>query len=400
MRKDTSDAQKAAEAPACLSAFSSDPFLARRADSGVLDAVYAGERVPMLLRYADVRSAAKDWSSYSSDAPMRVPVPSEETVRSVRQLPIETDPPLHTRLRTLLEPVFRRPMTEAYVRVLDALIDSLVLKAVAAGDIEMMSELALPLQSHALALLLGMPSDDADLWQSWGVSLFHGEADGAATGQALEAYLRSQIARARTAPDGEDIFAMLVRARLDGAALSDEDILGITNLTFAGGRDTLIHATVFLIASFAGRRDELLTIAGDRLRVSLAVEEIIRFLSPLTHIGRVCPQGAQAAGAAIAPGGRISLGWAAANRDPAIFEAPNELRLARAPNPHIGFGSGRHACLGAHQARSVLRSLIGALARHAGEIRLDRVEVREERFGDLLRPVGFRALYGQLSPRA
>jgi len=218
-----------------LDDFAVDPFLTERAEGGVLDAVYAGERVPMLLRYRDVRSCARDWSRYSSDAPMRVPVPSEETVRSVRQLPIETDPPLHTRLRAFLEPVFRRPMTEAYVSALDALIDRLVLTAVAAGDIEIVSALALPMQSHALALLLGMPSHHADLWRSWGVSLFHGETDGAAAGQALEAYLRAQIARARTAPDEADIFAMLVRARLDGAALSEEDILGITNLTLQAG---------------------------------------------------------------------------------------------------------------------------------------------------------------------
>lgn len=383
----------------CLDDFARDPFAAQRADSGVVEAVYSGEQVPMLLRYAEVRSAARDWTTYSSDAPMRVPVPSEEDVRSVRQLPIETDPPRHTRLRALLEPIFRRPVTDAYVLALDGLIDRLVLKAAAAGDIEMVSALALPVQSHALALLLGMSSHDADLWRSWGVSLFRGETDGAAAGQTLEAYLRAQIARARNAPDGGDIFSMLVRARLDGEALSDEEILGITNLTFAGGRDTLIHAASFLIATFAGRRDELRAIAGDRLRISLAVEEVIRFLSPLTHIGRVCPHGAQAGGVDIAPGRRLSLGWAAANRDPAIFDEPGALRLDRSPNPHIGFGSGRHACLGAHQARAVLRSLIGALARHIDEIRLERVEIHAERFGDVVRSVGLRALYGRLSPR-
>ena len=85
-----------------------DPFKTPRTETGRLDCDFQGETVPMILRHEDVRRAARDWKTYSSDAPFRVPIPSEEDVRTIRQLPIETDPPDHTEYRELVEPFFRR----------------------------------------------------------------------------------------------------------------------------------------------------------------------------------------------------------------------------------------------------------------------------------------------------
>src|ERR1051325_391542 len=85
-----------------------DPFREARTKDGVLRCPFQGEEVPMILRHADVREAAKDWKTYSSDAPFRVPIPSEEEVRTMRQLPIETNPPEHTEYRAIVEPFFHR----------------------------------------------------------------------------------------------------------------------------------------------------------------------------------------------------------------------------------------------------------------------------------------------------
>ena len=85
-----------------------DPFREPRHQSGVLQGVFNGEKIAMILRHGDVRQAAKDWQTYSSDAPFRVPVPSEEDVRTMRQLPIERNPPEHAEYRAIVEPFFRR----------------------------------------------------------------------------------------------------------------------------------------------------------------------------------------------------------------------------------------------------------------------------------------------------
>src|SRR5437762_8740401 len=131
-----------------------DPFREARKNNGVLRCPFQGEQVPMILRHADVREAAKDWKTYSPDVPFRVPIPSEEEVRTMRQLPIETNPPEHTEYREIAEPIFRRAKDPAVVAQVEALIDRLLTAALGRDSIEVVHEFALPLQSHALTLLL------------------------------------------------------------------------------------------------------------------------------------------------------------------------------------------------------------------------------------------------------
>src|ERR1700712_1214559 len=118
----------------------SDPFRDKRKQEGILECVFQGESVPMILRHEDVRAAAKDWRTFSSDAPFRVPIPSEEEVRTVRQLPIETDPPEHTEYRAIVEPFFRRPKEPAFIARVEALIDELLTAAFARESIEIVEE--------------------------------------------------------------------------------------------------------------------------------------------------------------------------------------------------------------------------------------------------------------------
>lgn len=346
-----------------------DPFAQARQRDGVLVCDFAGETIPMILRHAEVRHAARDWGTYSSDAPMRVPIPSEEGVRSVRQLPIEADPPLHTRFRKLLNPLFLRPLDPTYLARIDSLIAGLIDAWVAHGRIEVVREFALPLQSRALALLLGMPDEAAQEWIGWGTHVFHDGADSSAKGRVLDRYIRRALEQARHR-SGDDFFVFLATAELDGRRLTEDEQIGIANLTFAGGRDTVINAVSRMIAHFAAHRSDLEAAAATTRSQAHAVEEFVRFISPLTHIGRVCPVETDVAGHRVAAGGRVSLGWAAANHDPAVFADPGTLRLDRSPNPHLGFGSGIHTCLGAAQARAILRSLIRQLAARTTTITL------------------------------
>lgn len=351
----------------------SDPFSAARAADGVLVARFGEETIPMLLRHREVRRAAGDWATFSSDAPMRVPIPSEEQVRSVRQLPIEADPPLHSAVRALLKPIFLRPLRDDYQAELDALVVAAIAAAVAQGTLDIVRDFALPLQSRALALLLGMPQQAADEWIGWGIHVFHDGGDSAANGNRLDAWIRSAL-RDAEGRCGDDFFGVLCRAEIDGRRLTDDEMAGIANLTFAGGRDTVIHSIARIVAHFAAHRGALDAIGCDARAIAFATEEFVRVVSPLTHIGRVCTRPMQLGGHAVAPGSRVSLCWAAANRDAQVFAEPDQIRLDRSPNPHLGFGSGPHTCLGATQARAILRSLI----RHLGSC-TRRITIVEER---------------------
>jgi cytochrome P450 len=373
-----------------------DPFGPARRESGRLDCPFQGETVPMILRHADVREAAKDWHRFSSDAPFRVPIPSEEDVRTVRQLPIETDPPDHTEYREIVEPVFRRAKDPAVAARIEALIDGMLAAAHARESVEIVREFALPLQSRALAHLLNVPEQRADIWIGWGTHVFH-DGDGHRKGAALEEYLNSEFDRAAAAP-GDDFFSALTRATFRGRPLTRAEMLGFANLTFAGGRDTVIHMVSSVIAHLGRHPEALAFLREDPTRIVLACEEFFRVFTPLTHIGRVSHAGTDVLGKAVPAGGRVSLCWASANLDDMVFDTPQEVRLDRKPNPHVAFGFGAHICIGAAHARLILRSLLQSLAaRTVGIDVLDAAPHIEttERYE---RAVGFERLVVRLTP--
>src|ERR1043165_5719348 len=132
---------------------SPDPFREARSKAPILKCNFGGEDVPMILRHEDMRKAAKDWKTFSSDAPFRVPIPSEEDVRSVRQLPVETNPPDHTEYRAIVDPFFRRAKEPGMIAQVEALIHELLNDALSRDSIEIVREFALPLQSRALTYL-------------------------------------------------------------------------------------------------------------------------------------------------------------------------------------------------------------------------------------------------------
>lgn len=367
-----------------------DPFREERQTSGVKRFASGDEQIPMILRHADVRQAAKDWQTFSSDAPFRVPIPSEEHLRSVRQLPIEVDPPDHTDYRTLVEPFFLRAKQPAFVARVEAMTRCLLEEAVARDQVEVVSEFALPLQSRALTVLLGVPEAEAERFIGWGVHVFHGE-HGVRQARELEEYLNSQFDRAEAEP-GDDFYGVLTTARFRGRPLTREEKLGFANLMFAGGRDTVIHSVAAAVGYLAEHPEAFAFLREDPGRIVHASEEFFRAFMPLTHISRTCPAETDVHGMQVSPGGRVSLCWASANLDETVFEAADQVRLDRRPNPHVSFGFGAHLCLGAAHARTVLKAVLGQLCEHVGGMRVLAKRERVERTASYERPLGYDRL--------
>lgn len=366
----------------------SDPFREKRLKDGVLECEFQGENVPMILRHEDVRKAAKDWKTYSSDAPFRVPIPSEENVRSMRQLPVETNPPEHTEYRKIVEPFFQRPKDPSMIAQVEGLVERMLREALASESVEVVREFALPIQSHALTCLLNVPESEAATWIGWGIHVFR---DGDSKGAALEAYLHAQFDKAQASPGG-DFFSALTRATFRGRPLTREEMMGFANLTFAGGRDTVIHS-ISSVLGYLGRHPEALEfLRQDPARIIHACEEFFRVITPLTHIGRVCPVETNVHGVTVKPGGRVSLCWASANQDEAAFDAPAEVRLDRKPNPHLAFGFGAHLCIGAPHARLILRTLLQKCVEHVKTITVLDARERVENEQAYARVVGYDSL--------
>jgi len=348
-----------------------DPFREAREKDGVLKCPFQGETLPMILRHADVRQAAKDWQTYSSDAPFRVPIPSEEEVRTMRQLPIETNPPEHTEYRAIVEPFFQRAKQPEVIAKVEALIGAMVSWALGAESIEVVNDFALPVQSRALTYLLNVPESEADTWIGWGIHVFKVTGGEFKKGIVLEDYLHAQFDRAQANPGG-DLFSALVTATYRGRRLTREEMMGFGNLVFAGGRDTIIHSISCIIAYLGQNPAALDYLREDPRRIVHAGEEFFRVFMPLTHIGRVCPVDTSVQNVPVKAGGRVSLAWASANFDETVFDEPQDIRLHRKPNPHLSFGFGPHLCLGAPHARLIVRSLLEALVE-----RVERITVLE-----------------------
>lgn len=380
---------------------SNDPFKRARESGPVAECEFQGERVPMLLRHKDVRDATRDWKTFSSNAPFRVPIPSEESVRNVRQLPIETDPPDHAAYRKLIEPFFNRPREEWMQDKIRGLVVAMLDDALARESVEVVGEFALPMQSCALAVLLGVPSAEADEWIGWGIHVFRGAESGGLSeekGALLDRYIQRRLDLAEANP-GEDFFSALTQADFQGRRLTRDEMTGFCNLAFAGGRDTVIHSISSIIAHIAERAEILQMLRDDPKLVMSATEEFMRHISPITHLGRVCPHGADVHGTRVEPDGRVSLCWASANRDASVFDAPEELQLDRKPNPHVAFGSGLHTCVGALHSRVLFRILLAELAARVGSVRVVEMVRQVESVGPFERQVGFDKLVVQFTPR-
>ena len=376
----------------------SDPFKAKREAGPVTRYEFQGEQIPMILRHADVRQAAKDWQTYSSDAPFRVPIPSEEQARSMRQLPIETNPPEHTEYRAIVEPFFSRPKLPEMIAKVERLIDDLLCDALARDTVEVVHGFALPLQARALTYLLNTQESEADLWIGWGIHVFRVRGE-LKKGIELENYLHAKFDMASHTP-GADFFSALAQAKFRERPLTREEMMGFANLAFAGGRDTIIHTVACVLGHLAANPEALAYLREDPKRITHASEEFFRFFMPLTHIGRVCPVATTVHGEQVPAGGRVSLGWASANRDESVFAQADEFKIDRKPNPHVSFGFGEHLCLGAPHARLIVRTLLQKCVELVGTLEVVSAEERVEKEHSYERTLGYESLVLRVRPRA
>jgi len=343
-----------------------DPFGEPRRRDGVLVNEFQGTPIPMLLRHEEVRRAAKDWVQFSSDAPFKVPIPNEEDVRSVRQLPLEVDPPEQQEYRALVEPFFNRAKLPEVIAQMETLVEELVASALHRDPLEIVREFAIPLQSRALAILLKVPPTEAEVWIGWGTHVFR-EGDGTSKGAALEAYTHGLLDRAASHP-GDDFFSSLTTATFRGRPLTREEMLGFCSIVFAGGRDTVINSISGIIGHLSSHPADFGFLREDPKRIVGASEEFFRVLSPATHLARRCKARINIHGVEVEAGQFVSLNFAAANYDETVFDAPEEVRLDRRPNPHVAFGFGAHLCLGAAHARLVVRTLLKTLCARVAHI--------------------------------
>ena len=366
-----------------------DPFREARESKGVISAQAEGKEVPLALRLKDIRKICKDPETFSNDNPLMIVLHSEEAYRNVRQLPIETDPPEHTDYRALVEPIYRKPNEPEYQADMRKMIAGMVAEAGSSSEIEAVRNFAVPLQSRGLAQLLGLPDSEADIWIDWGVHIFR-DGELGPQGSKVDEYILAKFEEMQGS-DADDFFSVLNRINFRGRKLTLEEKHGYANMAFAGGRDTIIHTVTSIIVYIAEHPEALDFLRQDEKRLRTATEEFVRYVSPLTVISRTCPHETEVLDHSVEAGERIGLCWPSANRDSAVFENADEVVLDRSPNPHVGFGFGPHNCLGQHQARLIVRSLLQEFCDQLDRIELVEAVPEVENESSYSRQVGYKS---------
>lgn len=377
-----------------------DPFKQVREEQGYTQVSDQDDPVTMVLRLKDVRKCAHNWKTFQSGAiPGRIVVPSEVNIRTTRQIPFEVDPPLHKDFRSLLEPWFKRPLQSDYQAQLHDLMSSLIDVATQKTEVEVIEEFSLILQSRALTLLLNIPLAESELWIKWGTHVFRSEGEALDGDKAavLYDYIDEQIDLAIANPS-DGLYSLLLAAEVNGKKLTKEEVKGVIILTFSGGRDTVINAVTNTIAYLSEHPESLERLRNEPEIRGKAVEEFIRYFSPLTHMGRVVTEDTQVCEHAVKADKRISLCWASANRDANVFENPNDIIIDRKMNPHVGFGFSHHNCLGATHARQILLTLINVLCEKVETIDLLNSNDNIEDWDEFKRKVGYHSLHVKFNP--
>jgi cytochrome P450 len=305
---------------------------------------------------------------------------------------LEMEPPHHTRLRRLISTAFARGHVERlrpWVEELAGrLVDELLEESAGTRPVDLLT-MAEQLPVAVIAELLGVPEADRQLLRPWSnaiVKMYEYERtrqrEDAAERAADEfvAYLRELAADRRRHP-GDDLVSHLVSVRdADGDRLTEDELVTTCILLLNAGHEATVNVTANGTLALLRHSDQLRRLRADRSLLPTAIEEFMRFDSPLQLFERTATEDVEVGGNTVEKGQKIAALLGSANHDPAVFADPETLDVGRAENPHVSFGAGVHFCIGAPLARVELQASFGALLDRTSSLELGGEPVRRTEF--------------------
>lgn len=319
-----------------------------------------------VTRHADVVAVGRDHERFSSQPTVMIEGGQSGGAADGHVMMLMADPPLHTRMRRLVSAEFTPRAARALRPRIAELATRIVDEVIEAGRCDLVTDLAGEMPSFVIADVLGIPLED-------GRALYHHtealhaaveavgvEAKQRAFGEMM-AYAGRTYAAKRAAP-ADDLASLLANGELDGHPIDEMDFfLWFLLLVDAGGDTTrnLVGAGLWSLFQEPAALDHLRRLVATGAPLGAAVEELLRWVSPVIYMRRTATADTELAGQAVAAGDRVVIYYGSANRDAAVFDEPDRLDLTRAANPHVAFGGGGpHFCLGAHLARIEIEALL------------------------------------------
>jgi cytochrome P450 len=284
---------------------------------------------------------------------------------------VTLDPPRHGPMRRVASRRFTPRAQKAQRADIERIAVEILDRASTGGAVaecDFVDRIAAPLPIAVVAWILGVPRDDWDLLFRWTNEVIGkddpeyrrpGETPGQTIRRArgeLHAYFARLIEQRRSEPR-DDFVTELIGATIDGAPLTHEQVLSYCELMVEAGNETTRNAISGGLLAFCEHRGEWEKLRAHPELLPDAVEEILRWVSPITHFTRTATEDCEVHGAEIRAGEQLALFWASANRDEEVFDDPFSFRVDRRPNPHLAFGVGEHFCMGAHVARVELETI-------------------------------------------
>ncbi|WP_329336635.1 cytochrome P450 [Streptomyces sp. NBC_00663] len=301
---------------------------------------------------------------------------------------LDLEPPDHTRIRRLVSKAFTPRTVERLKPYVDQLAGELVEQLVEKGGGDLLSDVAEPLPVAVIAEMLGIPEADRAPLRPWSADIcgmYELNPPEDVARKAVQAsvefsdYLRELIAERRTRP-GDDLISGLIAAHDEGDRLTEQEMISTCVLLLNAGHEATVNATVNGWYALFRNPGELERLRADHSLVPTAVEELMRYDTPLQLFERWVLDDIEIDGTTIPRGAEIAMLFGSANHDPAVFPHPERLDLTRADNPHISFSAGIHYCIGAPLARIELAASMTALLRKAPTLTLATEPGRKPNF--------------------
>jgi cytochrome P450 len=298
--------------------------------------------------------------------------------RFVRSNLLETEGPQHARLRRLLSKTFSPRRIETLRGRIQELVDGLLEQLIPRGQMEFMEELAVPLPVYVISELLGWPVEERHRLRPWSaaiVKLYEKDHTGSDEAQAEAAtaefadMLTQLVNERRKAPAG-DLISALVQVESDGDQLSHDELIASCMLLLNAGHEATVNAAGNSVLALLRHPDQLEQLKANPGLLPTAIEEMLRYDSPLHFFHRYVLENFEYEGFEFSKGDTIGYLYGSANRDPEAFEDADRLDIARDPNRHVAFGRGVHFCIGAPLARLELEVLFSTLLRRIPGLQL------------------------------
>ena len=327
----------------------------------------------MLTRYADIVAQVQN-DQFSSNRigahASRMPIEAKEHFRpffsAVGSWMLMIDPPDHTRLRGLVNKAFTPGVVENMRSLVQKLVDDMLASVQEQRRMDLMTDLANPLPATVIAEMLGVPGTDQQQFKAWSddIAMGLGGIDGARTKEelfalydlaqksflALAAYFREKVAELRLHPR-DNLLSALIQAEEQGDRLTEDELFANCVLLMIAGHETTTNLIGNGILALLRHPDQKEKLTHNPDLIVSAVEELLRYDSPIQKMGRIAMADIHIGGKQIKQGDLVCVFFAAGNRDPEQFAAPSQLDIERKPNRHLAFGHGLHYCVGAALAR-------------------------------------------------